>query len=244
MALVLLSGLRGGVGVTTVTANLAMILAGAGRPSVVLDLSPSSTMGMHFGLDCTQPLPGFDAPAAAVGPIHGVRLLDAAAQAGSGDLAEGLASGDFSFHGETLYLADLSGAPAHVLTQLRAHADLELSLIAPTAECIFALPAVVTQTPDNALFVLNRSDDLRRLSRHAASFLRELLGERLVATIHADEAVPEAAAMMQPLGRHAPASAALADLGSLAERIAMLCAASTAARSRPEGTDSSESHAA
>lgn len=244
MALVLISGLCGGVGVTTITANLAMIMAGAGQPAVVLDLSPSSTMGMHFGLDCAQPLPGFDAPAAAVGPVHGVRLLDAAAQGESGDLAEGLRSGDFTFRGDTVVIADLSGAPHHVLEQLRPHADLELSLITPSPECIYALPAAVATMPENALFVLNRNDDVRRLARHAAAFMRELLGEKIVATIHADEAVPEAAAMMQPLSRHAPASAALANLGSLAERIALLCAASKSSPARPGGDPTSQSHAA
>lgn len=241
MALVLINGLCGGAGVTTITANLAMILASAGKPSVVLDLSPASAMGMHFGLDCSQPLPGFDAPSAAVGPIHGVRLLDAAIQAANGDLAEGLNSGEFSFGGDTIFLADLSGAPARVLEQLRPHADLELCLITPTAECIYAIPAAISAMPATALFVLNRNDDIRRLARHAASFLRELLGERLVATLQSDEAVPEAAAMMQPLGRHAPASAALSDLASLAERLVLICA--SGARRADHGS-SSQSHAA
>lgn len=222
MALVLISGLRGGVGVTTLAANLSMTLATLGNQSAVLTFSVRSTLGMHFGLDPAQPLPGFAAPAAATGPINGVRLLDLTQQAGSGDLADGLASGDFSFAGELIYIADLSEAADGVAAQLRAYADLELWVFTPSAECLYALPAALAFLPANIGFVLNRCDDAKRLSRHVGSFARALLGDRLVATIQADEAVCEAAAMMQPLARHAPASAALADVAELANRMASL----------------------
>lgn len=231
MALVLVSGLRGGVGVTAVAANLAMTMAAAGQSTVVLDLSRASTLGMHFGLDPCQPLPGFDAPAAAAGPVHGVRLLDAGMQAASGDLGEGLASGDFDFAGDVFYIADLSGADRSATAQLRPHADLELCLLTPSAECLYTLPSALEQSPETVLFALNRCDDTRRLGRHVSSFVRELLGDRLVGIIHADEAVPEAAAMMQPLSRHSPASAALADIASLADLIAALPAAARPAQS-------------
>lgn len=222
MALVLISGLRGGVGVTSLVANLAMTIASGGQSAVILDLSQSSTLGLHFGLDPHQPLPGFDAPAAAAGPIHGVRLLDAAAQSASKDLGEGLVSGDFSFAGEVIHIADLSGAAAGAAEQLRPFADIELCVLAPTAECIYGLPGALETLPPATFFVLNRCDDTRRLGRQAASFVRELLGERLLTTIHADEAVAEAGAMMQPLSRHSPASAALADITGIAKRIALL----------------------
>jgi chromosome partitioning protein len=222
MALVLMSGLRGGVGTTTLAANLAMTLATLGHQCAVLAFSARSTLGMHFGLDPCQPLPGFAAPAAATGPINGVRLLDLAQQAGSGDLAEGLASGDFSFAGDVIYLADLSEANEGMAAQLRAYCEIELLVFTPAAECLYSLPAVLEKLPADVGFVLNRCDDAKRLGRHAGSFARALLGERIVATIQADEAVCEAGAMMQPLARHAPASAALADMAELASRLASL----------------------
>lgn len=222
MALVLLSGLRGGVGVTSIAANLAMAVASGGHSAVLLDLSQASTLGLHFGLDPNQPVPGFDAPAAATGPVHGVRLLNAAPQAVSRDLGEGLSSGDFSFAGDVIHIADLSGADASAAAQLRPHADLEICVLVPSAECLYDLPAALDSLPAETFFLLNRCDDSRRLGRHAASFVRELLGPRLIATVHADEAVAEAGAMMQPLARHSPASAALADIAAIASRIAVL----------------------
>lgn len=222
MALVLISGLRGGVGVTSIAANLAMMVASGGHSTVVLDLSLASTLGLHFGLDPRQPVPGFDAPAAAAGPIHGVRLLDAAPQAASRDLGEGLSSGDFSFAGEVIHIADLSSADPGAIVQLRPHADLEICILVPSAECLHDLPAALDSLPAKTFFLLNRCDDTRRLGRHTASFVRELLGPRLIATVHADEAVAEAGAMMQPLARHSPASAALGDIAAIAGRIALL----------------------
>ncbi|HQS69512.1 MAG: hypothetical protein B7Y36_00805 [Novosphingobium sp. 28-62-57] len=243
MALVLMNGLRGGVGTTTLAANLAAILANLGHPSAVLVFSSHSPLGLHFGLDPFQPLAGFAAPAAATGPINGVRLLDLSEQVESGDLAEGLASGDFSFAGDVIYIADLSEAPTGVAVQLRRYADLELCVLAPSAECLYTLPAALEALPSEAGFVLNRCDDTKRLGRHAASFARALLGERIVATVQADEAVCEAAAMMQTLARHAPGSAALSDLARLASHLA-----SASARSRNAGfavdTASSQSNAA
>lgn len=244
MALVLVSGIRGGVGVSCMVANFAMNVAAAGQSAVVLDLSPSSTIGIHFGLDPQQPLPGFDAPAASNGLIHGVRLLDVSAPAANGDLGEGLKSGDFNFQGDTIYFADLSGASEAAVAQLRPYADIELCVLAPTAECIYSIPAAVAELPDNALFVLNRCDDTRRLSRHAASFVRELVGERLIGTILSDEAVAEAAAMMQPLHRHSPASAALADISALAERISVLPRGASLVQGPVTGTATSKSNAA
>jgi len=94
MALISVSGLRGGVGVTSIAANLAMMVASSGQSAVLLDLSQASMRGLHFGLDPNQPAPGFDAPAAATGPVHGGRLLNSAAQAAIGDLGDGLSSGD------------------------------------------------------------------------------------------------------------------------------------------------------
>ncbi len=222
MALVLISGLRGGVGTTMLAANLAITVGAMGRSSVALALAPHSTLGLHFGLDPHQALPGFAASSSDSGAIHGVRLLDASGQAASGDLGDGLSSGDYSFAGDAIHIADLSGTDARVAAQLRAHADVELCVLVPTAECVYALPAALETLPDNALFLLNRNDDTRRLARHTASFVRELLDDRLIATIQADEAVAEAAAMMQPLMRHAPASAALADIAALGERLATL----------------------
>ena len=49
--------------------------------------------------------------------------------------------------------------------------------------------------------------------------MRELAGQRLVGRIRSDEAVPEAMAMLQPLSRYAPASAALSDVRAISGKL-------------------------
>lgn len=222
MALVLINRLRGGVGTTTLAANLATSLATLGCPASVLSFSSQSTLGLHFGLDPSQSVAGFATPAEANGTVNGVRLLDLSEQAESGELAEGLASGDFNFAGNVIYIADMSEAHPSAIEQLRRFSDLELWVFTPSAECLYTLPAALSAMPAEAGFILNRCDDTRRMGRHAAAFARALLGERIVATIQADEAVCEAAAMMQPLARHSPGSAALSDILNLAHQLAKL----------------------
>lgn len=222
MALVLINGLRGGVGATTLAANLATCLAALGHPASVLSFSSQSTLGLHFGLEPSQPLVGFTAPAAATDTFNGVRLIGLSEQSDSDDLVDDLASGNFSLAGDVIYIADLSEAHASAVTQLRRFSDLELWVFTPSAECLYTLPAALDAVPAEAGFILNRCDDARRLGRHAASFARALLGQRIVASIQADEAVCEAAAMMQPLARHSPGSAALADISHLANQLVNL----------------------
>jgi len=222
MALVIVHGLRGGVGTTSLVANIAMGMAQSGQSVTVLDMAARSTMGLHFGLGPADRLPKFDAPSQENLVIHGVTLRDACAIAHSGDLADGLAAGEIGFDGDMLYIADIASADAALAERLRGHAALDLCVMAPSGECLIGLPEAFDCAGPNTAFALNKADDTRKLSRHAAVFTRELLGDRLLATVRADEAVAETAAMMQPLARHAPASAALHDINALGLAIAAL----------------------
>jgi cellulose biosynthesis protein BcsQ len=215
MALVMLHAPRGGAGTTVLAANLAIGLAQAGRPVAVLDFCARSTLGMHFGLPLDAPIPAFDGPTRDRESAHGVTLLRMHEMAERGDLFEGLAAGHFGFEGDTLYIADMGAADPAVCEQLRAYAAFDLCVLTPSAEALAALPIVLEHSGPDSFFALNKVDDTRRFGRHAASLLRELLGDQLIASIRSDEAVVEAAAMLQPLARHAPASAALHDINAL-----------------------------
>lgn len=229
MALVIVHGLRGGVGTTSLVANIAIGLTQSGLSVTVLDMAARSTMGLHFGLGPADRLPKFDASVQENLVVHGVTLRDASAIAHSGDLADGLAAGEIGFDGDMLYIADIASADAALAEQLRCHAALDLCVLAPSGECLIGLPEVLDRAGPNTAFALNKADDTRKLSRHVAVFTRELLGHRLFATVRTDEAVVEAAAMMQPLARHAPASAALHDINALGLAITTLARPRTAA---------------
>lgn len=215
MPLMLVQGLRGGVGTTSLVANLAIGLAQSGVPVTVLDMAARSTMALHFGLEPTDRLPPLDEAQPNDAVVHGVTLRDAYTIADRGDLAYGLASGEISFADDMLFIADVGSSDMTLFEQLRPYALLDLLVLAPSGECLVSLPEALDAAGPNTRFVLNKADDTRKLARHAAVFVRELLGDKLLATIRSDEAVVESAAMIHPLVRHAPVSAALHDISAL-----------------------------
>lgn len=219
MPLVLVQGLRGGVGTTSLVANLAIGLTQAGLPVTVLDMAARSTMALHFGLEATERLPAIDDARHDDLVIHGVTLRDAYTIADRGDLTYGLASGEINFADDTLYIADVGSADMGLFEQLRPYAAMDMLVLAPSAECLVGLPEALDAAGPNTYFVLNKADDTRKLARHAAVFVRELLGDKLIATVRSDEAVVESAAMIHPLVRHAPVSAALQDISAIGSLI-------------------------
>ncbi|OYX62747.1 MAG: hypothetical protein B7Y89_07620 [Novosphingobium sp. 32-60-15] len=240
MPLVLVQGLRGGVGTTSVVANLAIGLAQAGLPVTVLDMAARSTMALHFGLEPTDRLPALDTAQSNDLVVHGVTLRDAYTIADRGDLTYGLAAGEINFAEDMLMIADVGSADMSLFEQLRPYAALYILVLAPSGECLVGLPEALDAAGPNTRFVLNKADDTRKLARHAAVFVRELLGDKLLATIRSDEAVAESAAMIHPLVRHAPVSAALHDINTLGELVAGMVplahAASAVAHEPPRRT--------
>lgn len=220
MPLVLAQGLRGGVGTTSLVANIAISLAQSGLPVTVLDMAARSTMALHFGLNPTDRLPPLEGTGSNDLVVHGVTLRDAYTIADRGDMTYGLASGEISFADDVLYIADVGSADMGLFEQLRPYAALDLLVLAPSGECLAALPEALENAGPNTHFVLNKADDTRKLARHAAVFVHELLGDNLLATVRSDEAVAESAAMIHPLVRHAPVSAALHDVSALSGKIA------------------------
>ncbi len=222
MPLVLVQGLRGGVGTTSLVANIAISLAQSGLPVTVLDMAARSTMALHFGLNPTDRLPPLEDAGSNDLAVHGVTLRDAYTIADRGDMTYGLASGEISFADDVLYIADVGSADMGLFEQLRPYAALDLLVLAPSGECLVALPEALENAGPNTHFVLNKADDTRKLARHAAVFAHELLGDNLLATVRSDEAVAESAAMIHPLVRHAPVSAALHDVSALGGKIASI----------------------
>lgn len=217
MALILVQGLRGGVGSTFIAANLAIGLAQAGRDVSAIDFAVKGTLPLHFGL-------ALDHAVAEVGgnPLEdtsplGVALRRAGGFAHDGRLAEAIAAGNLGIGGSAIAIADLSSTDAATRAALLPHAALDIRVLTATAESLSALPAVLDDADDRTCYLINLADDTRRFGRHTAGFLRELLGERLLGSIRRDEAVIEAGAMLQPLSKYAPSSASLKDVQSLVQ---------------------------
>jgi len=227
MPLIVCHSPKGGVGTSFVAAGIAHGLSQAGRDVVALDMTASDGLKYYFGIAPDQPLPDLEEEVIDHLTVGGVSLRSGWRAAHLPDFADALRSGELPFDGETVYVADVASTDVALAQMLRRHASLHVCVLMPTAMSLAQLPRIspgrALDSLDSTVFVLNQLDETRRFARHAALFLRELMGDRLVAQIHRDEAVNEAVGMQQTLARYAPASAALAGIERMVTAVDKLC---------------------
>lgn len=235
MPLVLCHSPKGGVGTTFLSAHLAMGLAeidatdGLGSDVALLTLSPRDLTPLHFGLGPAQRLPSLAAPAEAAVLASGIGLFCEPDAAIDNDFLPRLEDAAYLAVGSdrTLVIDVPSGQHA-LARKLMPHAAVHVCPLTPSPDCLALLPQLLNEESDwgprRTAYVFGKLDETRRLARHVAAFAREVLGERLIARIRSDQAVPEALAMLQLLSRYAPASAALADARVAAQAVAAILA--------------------
>jgi cellulose biosynthesis protein BcsQ len=237
MPLILCHSPKGGVGTSFVAAGLAQGLSMLGRDVVALDMTAQDSLKLYFGIAPEQRLPdfddaNFDGQGLDQVVVNGVLLRSGWRAAHQLDFADVLLSGDMPFTGETIYVADVASADVVLAQLLRSHARLHVCPLTPTAMALAQMPRIspgrTLDSLTDTAFVLNQLDETRRFARHAALFLRELLGSNLVAQIHRDEAVNEAVGMQQTLARYSPSSAALTGLAQLVAIVDDRCTAPAA----------------
>ena len=212
---------KGGVGTSTVAANVALVLAERGIFVTAIDLTGQGALALCLGdgsgaIERTSEIDG----AAAV-VVAGVRMVSPGEDRPVADIAAAIESLDAE---DGVVIVDVASHDRHALDLLLPVAALRLCVLTPDPATLAALPLVYRDAQptrdDRTFFLLNRVDDRLRLGRDIAAMLRGLLGDRLFGTIRRDEAVGEALAMMETLASFAPASAALADFRAVAERLA------------------------
>ncbi|MBM4201659.1 MAG: cellulose synthase operon protein YhjQ [Gammaproteobacteria bacterium] len=228
---------QGGVGRTSISANLAAILASRGRTVVVIEWDPANRLAFHLG-SSQPPERGWIQSAVESGPWHeaalensdGVLFLPFGAPAEQPRRAlEQMLAAEPSWLArrlETLDLAsdahvmlDVSRGPSVYVDQALVAADLAIGVLRPFPT--FALDVAVLDTAAQRIrelyYLLNQVDTTRRLTRDILLILRSQLEERLLRfAIHRDESVPEALAANASVATYAPASQAGHDLQGLA----------------------------
>jgi len=229
MPLIVCHSPKGGVGTSFVAAGIAQGLSLLGRDVVALDMTASDSLKYYFGIAPDQPVPDLEEEVIDQLTVGGVGLRSGWRAALQDDFAQALRGGELPFDGDTFFVADVASADVGLAQLLRRHARLHICPLMPAAMSLAQLPRInpgrALDEHNGTVFVLNQLDETRRFARHAALFLRELLGDNLIGQIHRDEAVNEAVGMQQPLARYAPSSAALADLERLVVAVDRLCAA-------------------
>lgn len=229
MPFILCHAPKGGVGTSFVAAHLAMALAEAGHDVTAIDFTRQDSLKLYFGLPPIQPLPDLDAQSEETLKVAGVWLRQGHRLSNAPDFAEGLANGELPLSDEGYVIADVASGDVALRNLLMPHAALVVVPVVPTAVGLASLTQVDPGTPlielEHTAFIVNRLDETRRFARNAHSFLRELLGGKVIGAVHEDEAVNEATAMGQMLPRYgaAAASVALADMRELATTIAAVC---------------------
>jgi cellulose synthase operon protein YhjQ len=245
MPLVCISSPKGGVGKTTIAANLAHALARAGRRVLAIDFDPQNALRLHFGIPLDDHAgflaelprrPDWRTVARDVAP--GIRLLPH----GTVDLREALALvaalerdpalldtplASMLAEPGLLVIADTPPGPSRTLAALVPHAALVLVALLADGASIAQLPQLQSgrflgRGTLGSLFaarlrvVVNEVDAGSRLATEVAASLAQTLGPRLVGAIARDHAVAEALACQQLVADYAPTCRAVADLADIA----------------------------
>lgn len=223
MAVIVCHGPKGGSGATFLSAHIAMALGETGRDVAAVSFSRHDTLGLHFGLPPALTLPDLAVPADEAVVANGVDLRRCTKAPRDGDFLTMLRElGWLDATDERLMVLDVPSNETDFAQRLIAEATLHVCPLRTLPDSLALLPQVLDEARGSrrSTFVLTALDETRRLSRHGAAFARELLGDRILGRVRLDESVPEAIAMLQPLAKYAPSSAALADVRAVAAKIA------------------------
>lgn len=240
MIVVSIVSAKGGVGKTTVSANLASILASQGRRVLAVDADPQNALRLHFGTpldDCDgwsravlanapwQPSLRSGRDGVTVLPYGMLqdddqRRLDAHLDAHPRTLRFaldrlGLTSDDVVLVDTPPGASPASRAALQAATFVvqMLHADAASYAAIAHMERLVARHAGGRADFNGQGYVVNAHDPLRPLAKDMLKVLREDLNGRLFpGVIHADEGLPEALAYGTTLNHYDPPSRAASDL--------------------------------
>ena len=243
-ASIALVSLHGGVGRTTLAANLAAALGQNGRTTVAVDLDPQNSLALHFGIEAGEPF-GLCAPSVSGQEVSAwfnrFRTTAAVVPFGrleSGQLAtlEQMIGRDPSWLHKRLdaVIPDSTelivfDTPARTSTWTKCAlsiADTVLVVVEPDAACYSTLPALEAfleetmpgvQARRRAHYLVNNFDARRALDRDVLASLRGMMPDRVIARpVHADEVVPEALARRKFVVQEGPNSQVVSEISALA----------------------------
>ncbi|MES2188256.1 MAG: cellulose biosynthesis protein BcsQ [Pseudomonadota bacterium] len=251
MKVVAIVSAKGGVGKTTVTANLATALAYAGHPVVAVDLDPQNALRFHFGFDphdvegiSRSTLAGVGWRDNCLQSERGVVLLpygllneedrrhfEQILDADPGWLASHLA--ELGLPGNTLVLLDTPPGPSVYLRHALTLADMVVVVTLPDAASYATLPMMDNLVQSycdgrpgflGQYHLINQADTTRQLAADVAQVMRHRFGAKVIGTIHRDQAVAEALAYDKSVLDYARDSQAAEDFLAVTQAVSKVLA--------------------
>lgn len=219
MKVVALVGAGGGVGTSTLAAHLAAGLVVQRRSVLALDLSPSNTLGLYFGMDfrdsrglMSQLIAGEPWDGAVFRSPGGVDFLPYGIAPRQVSVAEvwGVERlRDAQLAPDSTVIVDAGYGDTSLQRNAIDQADMVIVVASADPASAVALPRTLNHVPTKAgrtvMVCLNRFNPSRRLDRDIAVVIRSELGERLSPrVVHDDESFREALASQQTLFEYAP----------------------------------------
>jgi cellulose synthase operon protein YhjQ len=244
MTLVCFASPKGGVGKTTLAANVANELARSGQRVIALDTDPQNSLRLHFGipLEDTEGLTRHlaeqpDWRRYLRGTPSGISLLPY----GRSEMAEAIALSvavaaepsllqcpvnEILASPDICLVVDTPPGPSSLLIALLPRTDLVVNVLLVDATSISLIPSVESSSgraagepgPDVG-FIFNQFDPRTRLGGVIADAATRHLGDRLLGVVYRDEHVAEAVAAQKLLADYAPASKANHDIAAISRAI-------------------------
>ncbi|MFZ6772764.1 cellulose biosynthesis protein BcsQ [Undibacterium sp. SXout7W] len=234
---------KGGVGKTTVTANLAAALARFGPRVTVLDLDPQNALRLHFGMAHDEAV-GIAQQFSVTDrwsdllyeSAYGVDFLPYGSvdetqrnkfEQGIKDQPDWLKAHLLSLQlpENSIVLIDTPPGPSLYLQQVLKFANIGLVVLKPDAASYSTIPSIESlihyycdgrKDFFGYCYVLNQMDAAKQLSRDVYGMLRSSLGSKFIpTTIHRDEAVSEALACQTPVSYYAQHCSATHDVNEV-----------------------------
>lgn len=243
MNLICVASPKGGVGKTTITANLAHALQRLGQQVVVIDFDPQNALRLHFGMpldtlaghvrdfslvkDCSHHLRDSDC---------GVRYLPYGRVSTQEELKfDALLAEQPHFlahffqpllnRQNLIVIADLPPGHSAALSALGQFNPLILTVLLADSASLSVVPEVESgrfyelALLGRCYYVLNQLDRRSQLSADIAAFLTQRLGSALLGIVHRDEAVAEANANQMLIFKYTNTSVVVSELDGVAKKI-------------------------
>lgn len=220
---------KGGVGKTTVSANLSRGLRQQGLRVLSIDLDPQNGLRLHFNVSARS-LGGLSRAT-----LEGENWRNCVVQGGLGDsvLPYGMVNEDdrmdfeqvlrnnpnllreqlerMELHKDTIVVIDTPPGASVYLSQALNAANAALTVLLPDAASYATLPKISSLIHKHCLirpdfysskYLINQVDRIKQLSGDITDLLQAQFGQDSVWVIHQDQAIPEAFASSRVLSEY------------------------------------------